>query len=77
MSAADDRIYCDGLRPYPLGPQSRQERIEVVCAMVWRLRQIYGLDAVDVDWHEPGEKLGDPVATVTLRTDLDNLRPAE
>ena len=56
---------------------SRQDHVEEACATIWRLRQIHGIDAVEVEWHESGERLGDPVCTVTLRTDLDNLRLAD
>jgi hypothetical protein len=64
-------IYTTGLTPFKIDPRSRQGVIEDACEQIWQLRQWYGIAEVRVEWHEPGEKLGDPVCTVTIATPLN------
>ena len=67
-----DLYFGDELRPYYFyPPEDRQDRIEKACAHIWALRQHYGIEAVTVDWHEPGERWADTVCTITLKTPIE------
>lgn len=63
----DDFIMSNDLRALSPPPVlSWDVRVELACAEIWRLRQMHGLTAIKVEWHDCGEYADGRVATISM-----------